>query len=162
MRGKKAGHFREVPGVSIIDAGGPCVLGRHFNGRQPSDLIRLLDKSSLGGRMRGIKIPQQDFALKMQGGGAYLRDTTVLEGELHNKSSENKSDNCILGTIIGACRTCLCDNKFKSSHQMLSTRRHGWSLLLVNIQGSLPNLWGTSFYNFLWYMKQNLQLPVSI
>ena len=37
--------------------------------------------------MRGIKIPQQDFALKRQGGGgggayarggAYLRDTTVL------------------------------------------------------------------------------------
>ena len=36
--------------------------------------------------MRGIKIPQQDFALKMRGGGgggayargeAYLRDTTV-------------------------------------------------------------------------------------
>ena len=69
MRGKKAGHFREVAGMSIVDVGGPCVLGRHFNGRQPSDLIRLLDKSSLGGRMRGIKIPQQDFALKMQGGG---------------------------------------------------------------------------------------------
>ena len=33
--------------------------------------------------MRRIKIPQQDFALKMPGGayaqgGAYLRDTTVL------------------------------------------------------------------------------------
>ena len=34
--------------------------------------------------MRGIKIPQQDFALKTQGGGAYarggayLRDTTVI------------------------------------------------------------------------------------
>ena len=33
--------------------------------------------------MRGIKIPQQDFALKMPGGlmlegGAYLRDTTVI------------------------------------------------------------------------------------
>ena len=32
--------------------------------------------------MRGIKIPQQEFALKMQGGlmregGAYLRDITV-------------------------------------------------------------------------------------
>jgi len=30
--------------------------------------------------MRGIKIPQQDFALKTQGGGgggAYLRDNTV-------------------------------------------------------------------------------------
>ena len=32
----------------------------------------------LGGLMRRIKIPQQYFALKMQGGGgAYLRDTTV-------------------------------------------------------------------------------------
>ena len=33
--------------------------------------------------MRGIKIPLQDFALKIQGGlmregGAYLRDTTVV------------------------------------------------------------------------------------
>ena len=28
--------------------------------------------------MHGIKIPQQDFALKMQGrGGAYLQDTTI-------------------------------------------------------------------------------------
>ena len=35
--------------------------------------------------MCGIKIPLQDFTLKMQGGlmregGAYLRDTTVLAG----------------------------------------------------------------------------------
>ena len=29
-----------------------------------------------GGRMCGIKIPQQDFVLKMQG-GTYLQDTTV-------------------------------------------------------------------------------------
>ena len=33
--------------------------------------------------MRGIKIPQYEFALKMQGayarGGAYLWDTTVLQ-----------------------------------------------------------------------------------
>ena len=53
-------------------------------------VIRLQDKSSSGGGgggglMRGIKIPQQDFALKMlgglmrEGGGrAYLQDTTVL------------------------------------------------------------------------------------
>ena len=38
--------------------------------------------SGVGGLMRGIKIPQQDFALKRQGGlcarGAYLRDTTVI------------------------------------------------------------------------------------
>ena len=36
-----------------------------------------------GGLMCGMKIPPQDFALKMQGGlmqgGAYLRDTTVLD-----------------------------------------------------------------------------------
>ena len=36
--------------------------------------------------MRGIKIPQYEFALKMQGGayargGAYLRDTTVVSQE---------------------------------------------------------------------------------
>ena len=36
--------------------------------------------------MRGIKIPPQDFALKMQGefmrgGGAYLRDTTVIQNK---------------------------------------------------------------------------------
>ena len=54
-------------------------------------MIQLWDKSSSGGGggggggvMHGIKIPQQDFALKMPGGslcargaGAYLRDTTV-------------------------------------------------------------------------------------
>ena len=50
-------------------------------------MIRLRNKSSGGGGgglMRGIKIPQQDFELKMPGGayargGAYLRDTTVLD-----------------------------------------------------------------------------------
>ena len=49
-------------------------------------MIQLWDKSSSGGGgvMHGIKIPQQDFVLKMTGGayargggGAYLRDTTV-------------------------------------------------------------------------------------
>ena len=52
-----------------------CVRGRHFNSRQPSGLnikiisiFRLRDESSWGGGlMYGIKIPQQDFALKMQG-----------------------------------------------------------------------------------------------
>ena len=41
--------------------------------------FRLWDEyfSGGGGLMCGIKIPQQDFVLKMQGGGAYLRDTTV-------------------------------------------------------------------------------------
>ena len=37
--------------------------------------------------MRGIKIPQQDFALQMQegggGGGVYLRDTMVIINLLH-------------------------------------------------------------------------------
>ena len=43
-------------------------------------MIRLRDKSlGVGGLMRGIKIPQQDFALKMRGGGGgYLGDTTVF------------------------------------------------------------------------------------
>ena len=40
--------------------------------------------------MHGIKIPQQDFALKMQGGayargGAYLWDTTVVENSDKSK-----------------------------------------------------------------------------
>ena len=48
------------------------VRGRHFNGRQPSGL----NKNNLdcgislllgGGLVRGIKIPQQDFELKMPG-----------------------------------------------------------------------------------------------
>ena len=50
------------------------VRGRRFNGRQSSGLIsifRLWDKSSSRGwgLMRGLKIPQQDFALKMEGKG---------------------------------------------------------------------------------------------
>ena len=55
------------------------VCNRHFNGRQPSGLNRLRDESSAGGwLMRGIKIPQQDFVLKMQGGSLCARgDTTV-------------------------------------------------------------------------------------
>ena len=48
--------------------------------------------SGVGGLMHGIKIPQQDFALKRQGGGAYarggayLRDTTVIGVELGSRS----------------------------------------------------------------------------
>ena len=69
------------------------VRGRHFNGRQPSGLHFDCEMSLFlgrgggggggGGLMRRIKTPQQDFVLKMQGGGAYtrggvyLRDTTV-------------------------------------------------------------------------------------
>ena len=51
------------------------VRGRHFNGRQLSGLnsqyfdcgMSLLG-GGMGGLMCGIKIPQQDFVLKMQGG----------------------------------------------------------------------------------------------
>ena len=31
--------------------------------------------------MRGIKIPQQDFALKMQGGGAYAQGGGIFAGQ---------------------------------------------------------------------------------
>ena len=69
LRGEEAGHFREVAGMSIIDAA-VRVRSRHFNGRQPSGLgkysiFRLRDESSSGGGglMHGIKIPQYEFAL---------------------------------------------------------------------------------------------------
>ena len=47
------------------------------------------------------------------------------------------------------------------------TTQPDWSLLfLVNIQGSLyckqGSLQDAPFYNFLWYMKQNVQLSVSV
>ena len=43
--------------------------------------------------MRGIKIPKQDFALKMQGGlmrkrWAYLQDTTVYMTLLHKGEAQ--------------------------------------------------------------------------
>ena len=52
------------------------VRSRYFNGRQPSGLGKSIfqqwDESSSGGwggwLMHWIKIPQQEFALKMQGG----------------------------------------------------------------------------------------------
>ena len=51
------------------------VRSRHFNGRQPNGLNKnnLSDSTAgkvffLGGLMRRIKIPQQDFALKLPGG----------------------------------------------------------------------------------------------
>ena len=50
------------------------VHGRHFNGRQPSGLNKSnlnISTAASGGFMCGIKIPQQEFALKMQGGGVY-------------------------------------------------------------------------------------------
>ena len=55
------------------------VRSTHFNGRQPTGL----NKNNLdcgislfegGGHKHGIKIPQQDFGLKMQRGGAYARE----------------------------------------------------------------------------------------
>ena len=54
--------------------------------------------------MRGIKIPQQDFELKMQGGlrarggggGAYLRDTTIHELTCEQFKEDNT---CNISTI---------------------------------------------------------------
>ena len=75
MRDKEAGCFHEVAGTSIVDAV-VRVHSRHFNGRQPSGLGKKkyfnCGMSLLlggGGLMCGIKIPHQEFALKMQGGG---------------------------------------------------------------------------------------------
>ena len=69
MRSEEAGYFRKVAGVSIVDPGGHCVHGRHFNGRLPSGLSGMsMSFFWGGGLMRGIKIPQQDFVLKTQGG----------------------------------------------------------------------------------------------
>ena len=59
------------------------VRSRHFNGRQPNGLNKNILSDSTGGvkssswvgggggggLMRGIKIPMQDFPLKMPGGG---------------------------------------------------------------------------------------------
>ena len=44
------------------------VCGRHFNGRQPSGLQRIISIFDWGMSLLlgGIKIPQQDFVLKMQ------------------------------------------------------------------------------------------------
>ena len=36
MRGKEAGHFREVAGVSIVAAGSPCSVVDTLNCGQPS------------------------------------------------------------------------------------------------------------------------------
>ena len=46
------------------------VPSRYFNDRQPSGIIDCgMSLLLWGGLMHGIKIPQQDFALQMQGGG---------------------------------------------------------------------------------------------
>ena len=68
-----------------------CVRGRHFNGRQPSDLIeiisviRLWNKSSSGGGGGAYawdKSASAGLCAKCRGayvqGGEYLRDTTVF------------------------------------------------------------------------------------
>ena len=63
-----------------VDAGFVLVLSFHHGDLEP-DYVEVLTR---GGLMCGIKIPPQDFLLKMQGwglcarGGVYLRDTTVL------------------------------------------------------------------------------------
>ena len=66
------------------------VRSRHFNSRQPSGLKKLIsnfqlrDESSSGGwgLMHRIKIPQQDFALKMQGGRGLMREGGRICGTL--------------------------------------------------------------------------------
>ena len=57
------------------DAGFVLVLPFHHGDIEP-DCIGVSTRERRG-LMRGIKIPPQDFVLKMQGGGAYLWDTTV-------------------------------------------------------------------------------------
>ena len=62
-----------------VYAGFVLALSFHHGDLEP-DCVKV---STRGGLMRGIKIPPQDFPLKMQGGayargGAYLRDTTVV------------------------------------------------------------------------------------
>ena len=76
LRGEEAGHFREVAGASIVDAGGPCLWYGYFNGRQPSGLNNISTAGWVffcrGGRayVRN-KIPQKDCA--KNAGGEYLR-----------------------------------------------------------------------------------------
>ena len=61
-----------------VYAGFVLALSFH-HGDLESDSVEV---STRGVLMRGIKIPPQDFLLKMQGGlcarGAYLRDTMVI------------------------------------------------------------------------------------
>ena len=64
------------------------VRSRHFNGRQPSGVGKYINISTAGcvflggggGLMRGIKIPQYEFALKMQGGGGLCARGGVFAG----------------------------------------------------------------------------------
>ena len=56
-----------------VDAGFVLALPSHHGDLEPD--CRSFDEGCL---MRRIKLPMQDFALKMPGGGAYLRDTRVL------------------------------------------------------------------------------------
>ena len=61
MSGKEGGCFRKVAGMSFVDAAGLC-------SRSSS-----VEKGKGWGLMRGITIPQQEFTLKMQGGGLCAR-----------------------------------------------------------------------------------------
>ena len=68
--------------VGSVDAGFILALPFHHGDLEPGCV------STRGWLMCGIKIPPQDFPLKMQGGayvrgGAYLRDTTVHCTQLH-------------------------------------------------------------------------------
>ena len=53
-----------------VDAGFVLALPIHHRDLEP-DCVRVSTRGGEGGGglMRGIKIPQQDFALKMRGGG---------------------------------------------------------------------------------------------
>ena len=72
-----------------VDAGLVLALPFHHRDLEP-DCVEVSTRGVGGGwgLMRGIKIPPQDFGLKMQGGlmreggGAYLRDTMVIGSQL--------------------------------------------------------------------------------
>ena len=65
-----------------VDAGFVLALPIHHRDLEPDCVGVSTRGGEGGGAMRGIKLPPQDFALKMQGGlmregGAYLRDTML-------------------------------------------------------------------------------------
>ena len=71
--------------------------------------------------MYGIKTPQQDFALKMQGGlmregggGAYLRDTTVYKSQFDSLVWSSLAPITLLST------TLLCTQLTNTKHICVS------------------------------------------
>ena len=123
------------------------VRGRHFNGRQPSGLnnqyfdcwISLLLGG--GGLMRGIKIPQQDFTLKMQGGlmrkgGVYLRDTMVQVYWSSKCSVVTIEDNhslvsCKLGFIpqLSLKHDHCCEGNLPNEHDQCNQVISSWHMV---------------------------------